>query len=265
MYPMKLYSTTIRVCLIGIFTINNLLIAQKTKHQPHPLGKFSTVTKNYTYSNIDGYNTYVPNTCIKSSKACPVIMFLQGGLGVGGEVDVIFNWELPKELKATKALNSELDSLKLDTFIYVMPHISKSQFYTNEAAIQDIIKELSDEYNIDYQRIYLTGLSRGGHGTWGLASRLPNIFAAIAPIAGGSHGITDYKNLTNIPILTAHNKADRVVNYERTKNTVQKIEDLSGKTFQVTNTIKDINHENNSLIFVSNNDEEKGHNAWTEV
>ncbi len=40
------------------------------------------------------------------------------------------------------------------------------------------------EFKVDLQRIYLTGLSRGGHGTWYLAYRHPEIFAAIAPICG---------------------------------------------------------------------------------
>ncbi|MEM9687652.1 MAG: hypothetical protein AAF934_12145 [Bacteroidota bacterium] len=261
---MKLINRIILFILINIATAGNVLIAQHSEKESHP-GKFYTVNKNYDDSNLDGYNLYVPNSCTNDSKAFPLIVFLQGGLGVGGKVDAIFNWELPKALKETKGLKNELDSLKLNTFIYVMPHISRGQFYTNEEAIKNVIEEVSANYNVDTQRIYLTGLSRGGHGTWGLASRMSNTFAAIAPIAGASHGIQDYENLTGIPILTAHNIADKVVRYDRTKNTIESIEEKSNKRFHVAKTISEIDYENNDLIFISGEDEQKGHNAWTDV
>lgn len=120
---------------INISMLWNGLIAQEIEKDSHP-GKFYTVEKNYDSSNVDGYNLYIPNSCTKDSKAFPVIVFLQGGLGVGGRVDAIFNWELPKELKATKKLGNELNELKLNTFIYVMPHISDGQFYENIDAIK---------------------------------------------------------------------------------------------------------------------------------
>lgn len=250
--------------LINIAAAGNVLIAQHSEKESHP-GTFYTVNKNYDNSNLDGYNLYIPNSCTKDSKAFPLIVFLQGGLGVGGKVDAIFNWELPKELKETKKLKNELDSLKLNTFIYVMPHISRGQFYTNEEAIKNVIEEVSANYNVDKQRIYLTGLSRGGHGTWGLASRISNTFAAIAPIAGAPHGVENYENLTGIPILTAHNIADKIVRYDRTKNTIQRIEEKSNKRFYVAKTISEIDYENHDLIFISGEDEQKGHNAWTDV
>jgi predicted peptidase len=51
------------------------------------------------------------------------------------------------------------------------------------------------EYRIDPQRVYLTGLSMGGHGTWYLAFRHPERFAAIAPICGW---------VTSIPMFRGH-------------------------------------------------------------
>lgn len=261
---MKQLNYFITFVAINILVISNGLNAQNIEKDTHP-GKFYTIEKSYKNSNVDGYNLYIPNSCTNESMAFPIIVFLQGGLGVGGKVDAIFNWELPKELKETKDLGSELNVLKLNTFIYVMPHISKGQFYENVDAIRKVIKEVSGNYNVDEHRIYLTGLSRGGHGTWSVASKMPEIFAAMAPICGASHGIDDYGNLAEIPIWTAHNISDNSVNYSETKNTVLKIEEISGKKFSQTKTISEADYKNNDLIFTSGNNDKKDHDAWTEM
>ena len=48
-----------------------------------------------------------------------------------------------------------------------------------------VVDYLKDSYNIDTRRIYLTGHSMGGYGTWRTASLYPERFAAIVPICGG--------------------------------------------------------------------------------
>ena len=146
-----------------------------------------------------------------------------------------------------------------------MLHISRGQFYENVNAIKTVIEEVSNKYNVDKCRIYLTGLSRGGHGSWGVASMMPEIFAAIAPICGASHGIDNYNNLTEIPIWTSHNISDNIVGYNETKNIVEKIEEMSGKRFFQTKTFSEADYENNDLIFTSGEGDQKGHDAWTEV
>ena len=49
--------------------------------------------------------------------------------------------------------------------------------------------EIVEKYKIDKDRIYVTGLSMGGFGTWSLAAHPPNRFAAIVPICGGGEPI----------------------------------------------------------------------------
>ena len=51
--------------------------------------------------------------------------------------------------------------------------------------INGLVDEIIKKYEVDTSRIYLTGLSMGGFGTWSLASMHPERFAAIAPICGG--------------------------------------------------------------------------------
>src|SRR5438105_4392664 len=54
-----------------------------------------------------------------------------------------------------------------------------------EPLITQVLEKTKQEYNVDAKRLYLTGLSMGGGGTWAYASKHPDLFAAIAPLCGG--------------------------------------------------------------------------------
>lgn len=228
-------------------------------------GTCFTVEKAYPDSKLDGYNMYLPPSYEENSSNFPVIVFLQGGLGVGGEVSAIFNWALPRILKETQRIETELDELRMNTFIYVMPHIQQGQFYQNTEAIAQMLDELIQTYRIDPQRIYLTGLSRGGHGSWGVASQIPERFAAIAPICGALHGVESYEGLAELPIWAAHNEADNIVDYRHTVRAVSEIERIAETSFHRASHSQKVAWENHSRIFVSSSNSVKPHDAWTEV
>jgi predicted peptidase len=71
-----------------------------------------------------------------------------------------------------------------------------------------LINEVSQKYRVDSSRIYLTGFSYGGIGTWNLAGAYPEKFAAIAPIAAGRVSSTYTLRLVNMPIWAFHNEGD---------------------------------------------------------
>jgi predicted peptidase len=73
-----------------------------------------------------------------------------------------------------------------------------------------MIDDVLANYNVDKSRIYLTGLSMGGFGTWDLAVSYPNYFAAIAPICGGGNPIL-VSRLKDIPVWVFHGKKDDAV------------------------------------------------------
>jgi len=106
------------------------------------IATFKTIEKQYPNSTIDGYNIYLPSSYTKENKDFPILIFLQGGLGVGGEVDKIYNWTLPKMLKDAETLDNELRTLVADTFIVLMPHISEGQFYNNTVALKPFLMKL---------------------------------------------------------------------------------------------------------------------------
>ena len=94
------------------------------------------------------------------------------------------------------------------------------------AAIQMLEQSLKD-LPIDRSRVYVTGLSMGGFGTWELATRKPGLFAAIAPICGGAdnRAITALKDM---PIWVAHGGADNVVKVVRSRTAVEALRKAGG-------------------------------------
>ncbi len=233
-------------------------------------GKSTVIKYNDPTGVIDGYNIYLPVNYKAKGKQYPILVFLQGGLGVGGAIADINQWGLPRLISEESDLSTERNQYLLDSFIVVSPHMtegdfSERQFYNQEAAFRNIIKQVLGFCNADRSRVYLTGLSRGGHGTWGLASKMNDVFAAVVPICGGLHGVADFEALTEIPIWTVHNTGDNLVGYGETEKAVRKIEQLSGQEFLVITTLdpKEEAYLQHDKIFSSLDRE--GHDAWTDT
>ncbi|HAN87448.1 MAG TPA: hypothetical protein DCQ13_07360 [Firmicutes bacterium] len=66
--------------------------------------------------------------------------------------------------------------------------------------LYELLKEIKSGYDIDEDRVYLTGLSMGGHGTWVFAVQHPDEFAAIVPICGWLIDVNDARRLADMPV-----------------------------------------------------------------
>lgn len=95
-----------------------------------------------------------------------------------------------------------------------------------QAAIAALQKTLQD-HPIDPTRVYLTGLSMGGYGSWDLASRHPEWFAAAIIVCGGGDEAQAPK-LKQLPIWAFHGGADTVVPTERSRSMVEAIRAAGG-------------------------------------
>lgn len=91
----------------------------------------------------------------------------------------------------------------------------------------DLLDYLIEKYPIDTSRIYVTGLSMGGYGTWDIISRCPNKFAAAVPICGGGDE-NMAKEIKHIPIWAFHGAIDNLVPVERTRNMIEAIKKAGG-------------------------------------
>lgn len=91
-----------------------------------------------------------------------------------------------------------------------------------------VIDQLRKDHKIDEKRIYLTGLSMGGYGTWDLIARRPDLFAAGLPVCGGGDPATAAK-FVKVPIWAFHGDGDTVVRPERSREMITAIEKAGGK------------------------------------
>ena len=96
------------------------------------------------------------------------------------------------------------------------------------ALVLDLIEALCNEHRIDKDRIYLTGVSMGGYGTWDLVSRRPELFAAAIPFSGGGDPAQAEK-LAKLPIWAFHGDADPLVRIERPRDMIAAIKKAGGE------------------------------------
>lgn len=146
-------------------------------------------------------------------KKWPVIFYLHGRHASGTNLKSLERYGLPYFLKNGK---------KLD-FIVISPQCPWAKNWASEDWFNPIYDEVTSKYSIDESRIYLIGISMGGFGTWALANRMPERFAAIAPMCGGAD-VRWADNLSNIPTWIFHGTADRQIPISRSEVMVKALE-----------------------------------------
>ncbi len=111
-------------------------------------------------------------------------------------------------------------------FIAVFPQAHAMWFRgPNEVANWIILNDVLEEYRTDPDRVFLTGFSMGGFGTWEMAVARPDAFAAIVPICGA--GPKDYmSNILNLPVWAFHGALDKNVPVAGSRELVKELKRL---------------------------------------
>lgn len=143
--------------------------------------------------------TFPKDYDVGTTTTYPVLIFLHGSGEAGLDIEVIKKHGPPKLIAEGQDL----------PFITISPQLETHSAW-NEARLEATLVNAVDGLNIDKSRIYLTGLSLGGHGTWAWAAKRPNLFAAIAPIAGSGRTNTGCE-LKNMPVWAFHGAKDDAV------------------------------------------------------
>ena len=151
---------------------------------------------------------YLPKEhAAKPKKKWPLIMFLHGAGERGDNLDRVKVHGPPKLVEQGKAME----------FIIVSPQCPRETIWNDELLIT-LLNDVVKRYHADETRLYLTGLSMGGYGTWSLGLTHCDRFAAIAPICGGGDFIKAYnaggakgKALRTLGVWAFHGAKDTVV------------------------------------------------------
>jgi predicted peptidase len=134
----------------------------------------------------------------------PLILFLHGAGERGDDLELVKKHGIPKIVEQQSDL----------PFIVVSPQCpDETTWWDHQRTLKALLDEIVANYAVDTARIYLTGLSMGGYGTWGLAMAYPKLFAAIAPICGG--GFPEFvSQLKDVPVWAFHGAEDNAIKLE---------------------------------------------------
>lgn len=158
----------------------------------------------YLLSLPEGYEA-------EAARAWPLLVFLHGAGERGDDLELLLKHGPPKLIAAGKKFEA----------IVVSPQVPAGETW-NEHGVKALVDKLCGEYRVDASRIYLTGISMGGFGTWETVLTYPNVFAAAAPICGGAGiGMVKLDRVKELPLWVFHGGADTVVPPEYS-TTVQK-------------------------------------------
>jgi predicted peptidase len=164
------------------------------------------------------YLLYLPKDYGRKEQTWPLMLFLHGAGERGDDLALVRKHGPPKLVEQGQDL----------PFIIVSPQCSAGTWWTEEMdALMALLDEVQSKYAVDPNRVYLTGLSMGGYGSWALACRHPERFAAVAPICGGGERHLA-RNLKDVPVWAFHGAKDPVVPLKESQEMVDALKQARG-------------------------------------
>jgi len=146
----------------------------------------------------------------------PLILFLHGAGERGDNLESVRVHGIPKIVEEQEDF----------PFIAVSPQCPKASWWTDEVeTLNVLLDEIVAKYAVDENRLYLTGLSMGGYGTWSMAVAYPKRFAAIAPVCGGGDP-KKARVIKDIPAWVFHGAKDGTVPPERSEEMVSALKEV---------------------------------------
>lgn len=183
----------------------------KSRSTPPSSSRLTTRSLNYRF---------MQPRALPDRGTAPLLLFLHGA-GERGEDNVRQLQNLPETL-------ARFDSRRQRPCFVLVPQCPSNSDWSNwMPELEQLILATIDEHEVDPRRVYLTGYSMGGFGSWELASRRPDLFAAVIPICGGGEKkIAD--RLAAVSIWTVHGAGDAAVPVERSREMIEAIREAGG-------------------------------------
>ena len=195
-----------------------------------------TLSADYLLFTPKGYDA-------KGTQRWPLMLFLHGAGERGTNLQKVAVHGPPKIVKSRPDF----------PFIVASPQCPDNETWSNDVVL-GLLDDIIATQRVDTNRIYLTGLSMGGFGSWSLALQHPERFAAVAPICGGGNTLdallTSRKKaaaLKTLPFWVFHGAKDPVVKLEESERMVKALKNAGVQEVELT-------------IYP-----EAGHDSWTET
>jgi predicted peptidase len=168
------------------------------------------------------YLLYLPPGYRQSRTRWPLLMFLHGAGERGVDLGIVARHGPPRLVSREG---------RMFPFVMVSPQCPGDGWWSSArqiATLGALLDTIEARYRIDRRRIYVTGLSMGGFGTWGLAAAHPHRFAAIVPICGGGHP-REAASIAHLPVWVFHGARDDAVPLARSQEMVAALKQAGGK------------------------------------
>ncbi len=188
------------------------------------------------------YLLYLPQDYNERTDKVPLIFFLHGRGESYGPLKLVEKWGPPRMV----ARGDELP------YILVSPQCPGTSDWrkpAQQALLAQLLDHVVQQFRVDEDRIYLTGLSMGGYGSWQLAATHPDRFAAVAPICGGGDP-GQAGRLKSLPIWVFHGDQDKAVPFQRSVEMVDAIRAAGSTTVRFT-TLENVGHNSWSAAYAT--------------
>ncbi|WP_018675282.1 prolyl oligopeptidase family serine peptidase [Riemerella columbina] len=172
--------------------------------------KFETIAKKKVSLN------YILDIPKDAKKPFPLILFLHGA------------GERGNDLERVKVHSPFTYSHLMEEPVAILAPQCPDGEYWETNAVYELLKTIIEKYPVDKNRIYLTGLSMGGWGTWKLFDEHPDLFAAVATVCAPMHRPAYFNacnKLKNTPIQIYHGALDDVVPLDDSTRMYKKLKD----------------------------------------
>ena len=162
------------------------------------------------------YYLYFPPGYEKTDEEFGLLLFLHGGGESGRNLEVLREYGPPKML---------LDGTEFP-FLILAPQNPHEKQWWNVRAVKKLLDIIVEEHRIDPDRLYLTGLSRGGSASWEMAVQYPSTFAALVVVCGMAP--VPYASWIDkaLPIRVFHGTEDPVIPFSESLEMVEKLRSL---------------------------------------
>jgi predicted esterase len=202
-------------------------------------GKTGDFERHYTLAGANEvmpYRVYVP-TGYKAATPTALVIALHG---LGATEDSFFDSysKLPPKLAEQHGflmaapLGYRVDGFYGSPLMGASDVASKRRIEYSEKDVLEVVTLMRAQYNVDPSRIYLIGHSMGAVGTWALAAKYPDLWAALVPFSGvGSPALAE--RMKAIPQFVVHGDADNTVNVSGSRTMVAALTKLGARVTYV--------------------------------
>ena len=210
----------------------------------HPSGQHPGRFEGTLHKQVEAdYLLFLPRDYeARGAKRWPLIVFLHGAGERGTNVELVTKHGPPKRVAADPDF----------PFVVLSPQCPPGTTW-NLDTLEALLDDTLARHAVDPKRVYLTGLSMGGFGSWAWAAANPERFAAVVPICGGGDPIPvrlmsgrRRDALAKLPIWCFHGAKDNVV--------------ALAESQRMIDAYKSIGNEVRLTVYP-----EAGHDSWTET